>query len=572
MKTAPLHSMYISIAHGIQRGMQRARAISQPRLALPAGLVPSETDVQQRIQSRDVSSVRYLWLSVCTGISVGCYFVLRYSGYWGEIDSGLFIQMIDWFIDSERIIHPGNYKHGYAYSVWAGNLSSFLGLSVPQLSRLYTPIIGNLFLGAFGFVAFRHWLGSHRLGMLAASALFLVPELVFTMSRGNHEKLTVSLTLLASLTMLKSFSESRERPGVAAAWVLIHYLTTFVLVSLNAFFGSMFIFAISIVFGAAMLILTLAYKARHTLLPIVRQLGFMVIVSWLIMSLVNWYVYPHEGHTANLLERVFDGFYAVHSSGEATSDPYAMVRYDWVSREVYHLISSFRYILFAVSFVTWLVLFVITLATLKRVQLARLLLVALYGAFSMLLALGVAIDFLGLDAGSNWQVRIFTYFSSFAVPFFVLGIASITQLLLRFLPRRVVLYPLATLMVGLAVLSLMKATLDPLVSNRWIGYKPTEVRAMDFWFTRREPSRLNISMHNRLIFSYVMHYGWRPGFRGYIEMSNVPQAPHIVRSTVSRANSLAWGTPETPLLLENPIYDNGETQIIHRRPRTPFQQ
>ncbi|MEM6429346.1 MAG: hypothetical protein AAF708_08920, partial [Deinococcota bacterium] len=399
------------------------------------------TPAQARAQAR-TSEATYLLLAMWVGVASGLYFVLRYRGHWGEVDSAIFTQMVGSLEDWRRIKYPNSYSHGYGYSVWAASLGMVWNMPVAQLQRWVTPLIGNLFMATFGYAAFRRWLGSSRLGLLAATSLFLVPELIFTISRGNHEKLTATLTLLVSLSFLRSFQLSKDtrKWQVTAAWVVVHYLLVFTLVSLNAFFGSMFFYASFISYSAASVALWFFPKARRDLRPTMRRFALMVGTSMMLMFIVQWYVYPHESESQRILASIIDGFGAVRETGETQSDPYALVRNDWVSRRAYTIVSSFRFVLLAVSFTTWLALLARALVRLRKTPVERLFLLTLYGSFGLLLAIGVAIDFLGISAGSNWQVRIYTYFSSFAVPIFVLGAFGLREFFSR-LPDYIQLLP-----------------------------------------------------------------------------------------------------------------------------------
>ncbi|MEM7737347.1 MAG: hypothetical protein AAF267_16315 [Deinococcota bacterium] len=588
------------------------------------GKARTETSQASNRARAKTGEATYLLLALWVGVASGLYFVLRYRGHWGEVDSAIFTQMVGSLEDWRRIKYPNSYSHGYGYSVWAASLGMVWNVPVAQLQRWVTPLIGNVFMATFGYAAFRRWLGSSRLGLLAATSLFLVPELIFTISRGNHEKLTATLTLLASLSFLRSFQLSKDprKWQVTAGWVIVHYLLIFTLVSLNAFFGSMFFYASFISYSAASVALWFFPKARRELRPTMRRFALMVATSMMVMFIVQWYIYPHESESQRILASIISGFGAVRETGETQSDPYALVRNDWVSRRAYNIVSSFRFVLLGISFVTWIALLIRALTRLRKTPVERLFLLTLYGSFGLLLAIGVAIDFLGLSAGSNWQVRIYTYFSSFAVPLFVLGAFGLREFLSRLplyieagarkivfvlsrpvgrqrqtddipsqhvavpdqaklsiaqrsqnsLTRKVVTHVFALIVVGFVGCSLLKSTLDPLVSNRWIAYKVTETHAIDFWFNHRGDDTLNVGNNMRLYFGYVMQYGWRAGTRSALETGFTPRAPHLIRSTANAANAVAWNTPVPAALLDDAIYDNGETQIVHRIPRTPFQQ
>ena len=122
---------------------------------------PQRTQVSARARSRD-GELTYLWLALWVGIVSGLYFVLRYRGHWGEVDSAIFTQMVGSLPDWNRIKYPNSYSHGYAYSVWAASLSMVWQVEVAQLQRWVTPLVGNVFLALFGYVAFKRWLGSYN--------------------------------------------------------------------------------------------------------------------------------------------------------------------------------------------------------------------------------------------------------------------------------------------------------------------------------------------------------------------------------------------------------------------------
>lgn len=529
-----------------------------------------------------------LLTALILGFSFGAYFVLRYLGLWTEQDTEVFIRVITDMQAFGSLQSPGAYTHGYAYPVWATTLANLTGLQVADLLQLYTPMFGNVLLALSGYVFFRRLLASQRLGLSATIILFLVPELVFTVSRGNHEKLTVALTLFALCALLNSFLswQRGDRRSTFFAWGLSYYLSAFTLATLNIFFGSVMIVALSVMLLFAALIVVLRPRAGASLRPVVGRLARVVSITWLLVLLVMWYVYPQTSGTHEILretarERLSVLFFPETATAEDTfevSDPYAVGALDWASLDAYRLVSLFRWTLFLCSFPTWLVLLVLAWRRLENVSLERFFLLGLYGALGLVLALAVPIDFLNLSAGTNLQVRMYTYFALLAAPMLALGLGSLTQLGSPSRAPKILVTGLVTLGFGFfAVLSLFKATLDPTLSNRWLFYHPAEVQAARFWDQRHDHNSLWLDVEGRLRYAYITTYPEAypkgvPDDNLYDFGPFSGRDAFALRSSLLEKTAVAWQLRPSPLWLEDRPYDNGEAQIYHRIPRTPFQQ
>jgi hypothetical protein len=464
--------------------------------------------------------------------------------------------------------------HGFGYPIWAATLSWFSGVPVPQLLQVLTPLIGNVFLGLFGFATFRRWLGSDKLGLVAAGVLFLVPELVFTVSRGNHEKLTVSLTLLASLAMLQSFVALFQKSWRSfAGWVSVYYLVAFTLASINVFFGSSFIVASTLVFMFGSLVLRLARAESAVMTGIWRRLLVLVTVSWLLVILVMWYVYPQAGSFLFLLKTVAEKLSLLFLSFNVESNPYQEVGYDWASSGLYSLISSFRWLLLLGSFGVWLILLRQSLGRVGSAPLHQLLLLAIYGAFGFQMAIGIPVDLIGLAAGSNLQVRLYTYFALFAAPVLVLGLTSLLEWLRSRWPRTLLPLVFSLTVAFYSLISLLKATLDPTVSNRWLFYSPTEVRAMAFWREQSSSEPIWVGTSGRLSFAQQVQF---PSQEVRDDLYDIgppdPGTAKLIQTRLESQSAANWSLSLPTGLLGHRVYDNGEAQIFHRLPGSPFQR
>lgn len=530
-------------------------------------------------EERGREGQRSLWWVVLLGLSFGAYFTLRYQGYWAEIDSSVFVAAIERFREVGRLSYSGAYLHGYAYVVWVAALADFTGLPVTELVQVYLPILGTLLVALFAHAAFRRLLGSDRLGVLAASVLFLVPEFVFTVARGNHEKIDISMILLALLALVQSGRELNRgtRPGVFAAWVLTYHFAVFTLSSSNTFFGTTFALATTLLTVGLGLALRLrpAGAARHG--RAARRLVLTVGASWCLVLLMMWYLYPAASSQLQSYKTMFARLASLFLSFDTQSNPYAALPQEWVSRLAYRVISAFRWVLFATSFAVWLVLLARALRRPARTPTPRLFLLGLYGAFGVLLAFSIPVDFLGLAEGSNWQVRLYTYFVLFAAPLFSLGLALALRVFrVRAAFSRARGWPGLALRAGLvafALFSLLKATVDPVVSNLWTFYLPQEVRAMNFWAGQEEHAALWTGPRGRLNFAYATTYHtFSPRGNAFVDGPPDAGVEMALDSPVVRAQAAANGAGLPPLLLGNRVYDNGAVQLLRRVPQGPFER
>lgn len=557
----------------------------QSFFAVPSfGLKVGRAERAEAAETGDMSAMQGLWLSLSLGLAYGVYFVLRYGGYWAEGDTVVFARAVDRLQQYGTIFSPLRYDHGYAYSVWMATLSDLTGVSATSLTRWLGPLLGNSFLALIGYAAFRTWLESNRLGMVAASTLLLVPELVFTVSRGNHEKLTVSLTLLASFILIEYLKRLDTPKPRFYIWGFVYLAVVFVLVSLNSIFGSTFIVASTLAFALISLLFlgfkTLRRRFGKTWLP----LGALVTLSWGVFLLVIVYIYPQAGSKLGFVRDAFEGILHLFDEREVVTNPYESYGTggggQWVNASVARALSSFRWLLLVGSFTTWVYLGLAALRRPSDVSVQRLFLLAIYGAYGFIMAIAFPIDFLGLSAGDNLNVRLYTYFALFAVPMLVLGIVKLTSYAATLFPRRAVYSSASTLFLVFALFSVTKATLDPLVSNFWLQYWPEEPRAVNFWSEKQESSTMY--GRGRLRAAYVMTYGGDVVGTNYVrndrgllaDVADDREMPfsHSLDSALHRAEMSARRSPVILFDPSNRVYDNGRAQVLHRAPQTPFQK
>lgn len=515
-----------------------------------------------------------LFLVVLGACVAGSYFVLRYAGLWSEHDTQAFGAMTQGLQVHERLQYRGNYANGFLYPLWLSQMSTFTGESVADLTQLHLPLVAGLLLGILGYAMSRRLLGSSRSAALATALLLLVPELLFTMFRGNHEKLTVSLTLIAVLALLSSFIElfTGRRWTVFSAWVGTYYLAAFALVSVHAFFGSSFILAstLSLVFAFAASLLFRPMAPQ--LLPVSRRLLIVSATSWAFTALVMLFLYEPAGNTFRLLETGVDRVASLALSLTPESDPYRVTATDWRSPQTYRVISAFQWVLLAASMVTWLTLVRRLWNTAARMPLNLLYLTALYAAFALQVGLAVVVDLSGHHAGTNLQVRLYTYYALLAAPMVAYGVSTASSLLKQRAGGWLFTGGVSAAYAVFALLSLSKATLDPSVANRWLFYRPSETQAMRFWDERARMQQLWVGFEPRLRHAYrLLHPEDTVNENAFLVQTASSSLVYALDSDLIRQNTIAWRSPVSHLLVENRAYDNGETRVMHRVPRTPFQ-
>jgi hypothetical protein len=311
---------------------------------------------------------------------------------------------------------------------------------------------------------------------------------------------------------------------------------------------------------------------------------------------------------------------AVRDQSRTVSSPYTTVSTGWRDTRVFFALTSFTWLLIVGGLFAWLVFAVIFVR--RRVSRDELptFLVWLFAAGAALqIVLSVAVDFSGA-LGGNLQLRLFPVFTVFAVPLIV------AALLLYRRPRRSKLLSWATIVagvlgssamaaisplitviaapsiliglyihfnwqhsvaarrlafaigvaafVGFAGAAILKATNDPVVSNKWAFYTDAEARGVR-WVDETLLDRFVWGEYDeRLDTASVMLSPDSPYDAPVAYWTTRPQ-PSYVRylllsdTIVERAARLGAILPYVGD--DDRIYDNGRVQVFHRVPESPYQ-
>jgi hypothetical protein len=208
--------------------------------------------------------------------------------------------------------------------------------------------------------------------------------------------------------------------------------------------------------------------------------------------------------------------------------------------------------------------------SLSKPDLPQLFLWLLYPAFAFQLAVSVIVDHAGV-LGGNLQVRLLTPMMLTAIPLAAIGAI---QALPRVKPGlfRSVTVGLTVLLIGwFGLAALMKATNEPALSNQWMFHTRAE-RGAGVWITSHIASaKVWVGMDERLLsameFSFHPHEGIT--FDGW---SVDAGTRYFLLSAFERMKYMRLKRPLPYFQDENRVYDNGEVQLYHRRPRTPYQR
>jgi hypothetical protein len=518
------------------------------------------------------SSVRDVLLLATAVLILAAYGILRYGGKWGESDTASFTGYIQGTLTSGKLVPEGRaYDNGYGYPALAAFLIQVSGLSLPNL-QLYGSALLIVWLVVPAWLLFREFTDSRLAATLATVILFVQPEFLFPILRGTHEKFTRGLMILCLYLLLRSL-RSQDRIGRFVGFLLAFYLAGYALITFNNLISISFIMSIGIALALTWFTGRMNKKSVGTTTPPVQRLAIVLISLILVAFMFTFYAYPPAESQFRLLNSIGDRIMALFLYGESASiNPYGVVIKGWVSLPVYWLVSLANWLLVGFSAVLWLGQgYRWWLRRQKSpVEQRAVLLWAFMGAFALIGALSVLIDVSGAIAG-NLQLRAFPSFCMVAAPLVAGWLADKkpnSGWKAKFMRTG-----LAFLFSLLAIVSVIKATNEPLVSNKWIFYKPSEMAGLHWSNDKLPNSSIWTEFDERLVSAYTISNGAQgPAIGKGFYLADLSSPANLLISDVTRSRSLRLGIP-LPITFDSfVIYDNGQTQIFHSRPKTPYQR
>ncbi|HEX2914878.1 MAG TPA: hypothetical protein VH186_29060 [Chloroflexia bacterium] len=529
-------------------------------------LLPGNSTTDHSPVTRPKEGRPWLWLILFVFI-IGLYFVLRFDGRWSETDSAAFTNLSQVFIHDGRLepVSGEAYPHGYGYQAISAFLVSVTGLDVSTFQQILFPLLACLVVIP-AWVMYRELIGNARGATIACTLLFIQPEFLFVILRSSHEKFSRTFMILCLFALIRSF-KLRGNVRQFAVYVFLFYLSAFALIATNNLLSHSFIFALAL----ALLLGWLGSRWKKNLRIqnniIFIRFTYATIICLGLVFVFTFYFYNPAKLDFVLIKSIGDKIASLFLDVQKpTSSSYTYVAEAWVSYGVYLLISIANWTLLAGSVIIWAVQgfrwFILGKTPASEWD---WIIWILYTAFSIQGAFSMVADTSG--AFDNLQYRMFPSFSLFAI-------ALVSTYLSRFRPRKFARsFQLAftACIFCISILSVLKATNEPLLSNKWTFYRPAEISIIDWSVAYQPNSYVWTEFDERLITAYLTEKNL-PASNKLIAFDYEPSTRDAIATTISRLRSIRQqrALPIPPDAMQ--VYDNGEAQFYHYRPLTPFQR
>lgn len=523
-------------------------------------------------RTETVKTITQFLLLMTVGFLIVDYVVLRRGRHWGEVDTRFVTLAIKGMYESGKLVPDDGslvYPAGYAYQVISTFILNITGISLSNL-QIYGGAFLSLWLILPAWLAYRELTGTNKGAFLATLFIIIQPEFLFPILRGTHEKFTRGLMFLCLYLLVRSIRSRRDILNFSG-FVITFYLATFAMITFNNLMATSFIatLAIALLVGLGMFFYNRGENTNVNL-PF-RRLIFAIVVSIILSFVFTFYAYRPAVHNIYLMQSVWDRLAALFLDVETVStNPYAVIGTSWVNIPTYILVSLSNWILLFISVVIWGKQLVDLIKKSDQPSSeADQLLWSLYSAIAVISAVSILVDVSGAIA-SNLQHRVFPSFAMLASPM----VAKWLEKRYARKHRSFVFLERVALMVlvgFVSVLSVFKASNEPLLSNKWLFYTTPEVQAVE-WAEENLTSGVLWAAHDERVHAgLVVSRGEAVSDIEIDQYSVEPSTTDYLISDVIRSRSIRLGLP-LPIDFDSyVIYDNGQAQIYHKRPVTPYQ-
>ncbi len=508
-------------------------------------------------------------LVLSLGLFYAGYLVIRYRGLWTENDTAIFTHDAILTAHYHSIMFPTQYPHGFGYQLWLAMMQLTTGLPAGFINTVILPFIGVALAFILALVTYVELTEHVALSELSVLLIVMVPNIMFTLLRGNHEKLTIVL-VFAGVWALVRFLRC-ETAAQRLTWEIVFYIC----MALNGIVNDYF--TVVIMWGLfAYLILGGLFAWRtgspqsRALAPVFR----LCMISLCVIVMDVWLVFPPAQSDAHLLLMTLQKLKTLFLTQTASSNPLSSPEQQWVSLPVYLVTSAFRWLTIAASFLAWLFMLWIPFRRRQPLSISWLVMMSFYAATAALVFVAVPVDLTGLAAGDNLEVRNFTYFALFAVPFVALGISRVVPSLYARKTVVKIVPALATSLMGVfLVMSILETTLDPMISNQWIFYSPAEKQAVLFFLRHQQRAQLLWAGPDERLRNVAATW-WTHTDPWSVAGGATPTFPPYALWLWSRniaINSMELKDPLPAFSQENLVYSNGQAKIYAAIPSSPFE-
>jgi len=524
---------------------------------------------------RPAADRRLAWV-VAAALLYAFLFVVRYRGLWTENDTAFFTRDAVAAVHRHTVLFSGAYPHGFLYTSWLASFDWLAGVPPTVFNTVVAPFVAAVVVVLAAYVGYRAVTGSSQVATLAAWLLLAVPELMFSVLRGNHEKIDIAVLLAVLFALVASVAapsgrrRSRRERDRQRTWQLVFALLMLMNAATNDYFAALLVLAGLVAAGIMGVVITRLPHPSAELRRLTKRLATGMATGAGIVVLVMLVVYPPAAQDFHLLTTALSKLALLLITLTPHSNPYAAPAAAWAGRFAYLLVASFRWMMFASSLVvfgwaSW------RMVHRRMAPPRRLLVLALYVALGGLVAVAIPLDFTGLAAGSNLEVRNFTYFALLAAPLTALGIRRVAASEWVVAQRRWLLASAGALVSVLMVVGIVKVTLDPLLSNEWIFYTPAERQAVGFFLAHAHDQALWTGPDNRLVYMADSLFWKNPGHDLVTGFKPLPFTRDFLWSPEVVADSEAQRFPLPAYQSADLVYDNGGAAIYQLVPKSALQ-
>jgi hypothetical protein len=514
------------------------------------------------------SSGKQIAVLIGVMLLISIYAIARYQGMWGETDTASFAQSMR-AISAEGTLAPKNslYSNGYGYPVLGQWISQLSGLSISKV-QLFIAILMAPWIIMPAWLFFREITVSPYAATLATMILLIQPEFLFPMLRGTHEKFTRGLMMICLYLLVRSL-RIKSNLHRLLSFTLTFYICAAGLITYNVFLATSLIGALAF----ALIFCWLGSRWMGSTSPIetfhLKNIGYKILGLCIIVFIFMFYVYPPTQDNIRIFSSMADRLWALILGLEPiASNPYNVIYQGWLNTPIYILLTLPNWLLLFCSMAFWLMK---TWGIIRRKfsgGLADFLLWALFTAFAVQGLLSIALDFSGTLA-ANLQHRVFPSFAMLAAPLVAKWILdrrisfNNSSKFYRFgLPLGISL---------LAMLAILKATSEPLLSNKWTYYSTGEAQAVQWADQVLSGRRLWTGFDERVNVAVIIRQDAERLNIQLDQYDREPETRNLLLSSITRQRSLRL-KEAIPVKPDDFItYDNGSTQIYHLRPHSPFQ-
>jgi hypothetical protein len=245
--------------------------------------------------------------------------------------------------------------------------------------------------------------------------------------------------------------------------------------SYNFFFTSTYIFAIII----ALIIGYLISEVPQITTSFKRMIYTSAASTTFFFSYM-FYLYAPSRTLFYMFDTLADKVGAIALATEQHVTPqYTYIFQTWLSFKVWLILTLFNWVIAPLSLAAWILLIYKFFWKKQHLSGSILLLIMFYTAFSLQLLITIFADRFGVF--NNLELRVFPVLMFFAVPMASITIMRITEFKgLDEGIKKSFKITFIFLIVIFIVSSLLKATNDPIVSNKWLFYSEQEKESIEW--------------------------------------------------------------------------------------------